>query len=124
MKVISGGAIGGARYPYGVNSYQSLSNHLNNLAASKPRSPDTGMAQLRHSQEYENKVEKQTERLYKRKERLLSLTNHWINIDKQLKHKNEYEKILNELKSTTLKGLTHEQMNAVEKHWQELFDRR
>ena len=86
MKVITG-----ARYPYGVNSYQSLSNHINNLEASKPRSPDTVMAQLRHSQEYENKVEKQKERLYKRRERLLSLTNPWMNIDKQLKHKNEYE---------------------------------
>jgi hypothetical protein len=53
------------------------------------------MTQLRHSQEYENNVEKQKERFYKRKERLLSLTNHWMNIDKQLKHKNEYDNILN-----------------------------
>ena len=50
--------IGGARYPYGVNSYESLSTHLNNLASAKPRDVDTTMTQLRHSQEYENKEEK------------------------------------------------------------------
>ena len=74
MKAITGGTIGGARYPYGVHSYESLSTHLNNLASAKPRSPDTVMAQLRHSKVYEGKIERQKERLYKRKERSLFLT--------------------------------------------------
>ncbi len=77
MKAITGGAIGGARYPYGVNSYESLSTQLNNLASAKHVSPDTVATQLRHSQTYEHKIEKQKERLYKRNERSLFLTDQW-----------------------------------------------
>ncbi len=84
--------IGGARYPYGVNSYESLSTHLNNLASAKSRGVDTVATQLRHSQAYENKIEKQKERLYKRNERSLFLTDQWEKVDKQLIRKNEYEK--------------------------------
>ena len=91
MKAITGGAIGGARYPYGVNSYESLSTHLNNLASAKHVSPDTGATQLRHSKVYEGKIERQKERLYKRQERSLFLTDQWEQVDKQLLHKNEYE---------------------------------
>ena len=112
--------IGGARYPYGVNSYQGLSNHINNLEASKPRSPDTVATQLRHSQAYEKKVETQKERLYKRKERSLLLTNHWMEADKHPNQKNDYEQNLDQLKNTKLKGLTHEELESIEK-WQILF---
>ncbi len=87
-------------------------------------SPDTVATQLRHSQAYENKIEKQKERLYKRKERSLFLTDQWEKVDKQLIRKNEYEKTLDQLKNTTLKGLTHEQMNAVEKQLEALFGRK
>ncbi len=46
-------------------------------------------------------------------------------VDKQLIRKNEYEKkTLDQLKNTTLKGLTHEQMKAVEKHFETLFGRK
>ena len=71
MKTITGGAIGCARYPYGTNTNESLSTQLNNASISKQVSPDTVATQLRHSQAYENKIEKQKERLYKRKERSL-----------------------------------------------------
>jgi ATP-dependent Lon protease len=123
MKVISAG-VQGARYPYGVNSYESLSTHLNNLASAKHVTPDTVATQLRHSKVHEGKIERQKERLYKRKERSLFLTDQWEKVDKQLQHKNEYEKTLDQLKNTTLKGLTHEQMNAVEKQLEALFGRK
>ena len=123
MKVISAGAQG-ARYPYGVHSYEGLSTHLNNLAASKHVSPDTVATQLRHSKIHEGKIEKQKERLYKRQERSLFLTDQWNKVDKALIHKNEYEKTLDQLKNTTLKGLTHEQMNSVEKQLEALFGRK
>ncbi len=123
MKVISAG-VQGARYPYGVNSDESRSTHLNNLASAKQASPDTVATQLRHSQAYENKIEKQKERLYKRKERSLFLTDQWEKVDKHIIRKNEYEKTLDKLKNTTLKGLTHEQMNAVEKQWEALFGKK
>ena len=42
-------------------------------------------------------------------------------MDKQLTHKNEYEKILDLLKNTKLKGLTHEQLGEREKHMEKLF---
>jgi transposase len=77
--------------------------------------------QLRHSQAYERKAYKQTEKFYKRAERSLSLMDHWIETDKYLSQKNDYERVLDQLKNTKLKGLTHEQMGAVEKQWNELF---
>jgi uncharacterized membrane-anchored protein YjiN (DUF445 family) len=80
----------GARYPYGTNTYEGLSTHLNNESA-KHKSPDTVVKQLRHSQAYEKKVDKQKEKLYKRKERSLALTNHWKETDKHLNYKNDYE---------------------------------
>ena len=102
MKVISAG-MQGARYPYGVNSYESLSTHLSNLASAKHLSPDTVATQLRHPKAYEGQIESQKERLYKRKERSLFLTDQWEKVDKQLLHQNEYEKTLDQLKNTTLK---------------------
>ena len=75
-----------ARYPYGVNTYESLSTHLNNASA-KHKSPDTVVKQLRHSQAYEKKTDKQKEKVYKRKERSLALTNHWAETDKHLNYK-------------------------------------
>ncbi len=42
-------------------------------------------------------------------------------MDKQLKYKNEYEKVVDQLKNTKLKGLTHEQLHATEKHLEKLF---
>ena len=82
----------GSRYPYGVNTYESRSTHLNNESA-KHKSPDTVAKQLRQSQAYEKKVDKQKEKVYKRKERSLALTNHWTETDKQLNYKNYYETI-------------------------------
>ena len=61
----------GARYPYGTNTYESRSTHLNNESA-KHKSPDTVAKQLRHSQAYEKKADKQKEKLYKRKEKVIS----------------------------------------------------
>ena len=87
MKAISAGVYS-ARYPYGTNTYESLSTHLNNESA-RHKSPDTIATQLRHSQAYEKKVEQQKERLYKRKERSLLLTNHWMEADKHLNQKND-----------------------------------
>jgi hypothetical protein len=60
MKAISAGVFG-ARYPYGTNTYESLSTHLNNESA-RHKSPDTVATQLRHSQAYDKKVDKQKER--------------------------------------------------------------
>jgi hypothetical protein len=51
------------------------------------------MKQLRHSQAYEKKVDKQKEKLYKRAERSLSLMNHWMEADKYLNYKNDYNKL-------------------------------
>ena len=111
----------GARYPYGVNTYESLTTHLNNESA-KHKSPDTVLKQLRHSQAYDKKVDKQKEKVYHRQERALALTNHWKEADKHLNYKNDYEKILEKLKNTKLKGLTHEQLESIEKQWQALFN--
>ena len=58
----------GARYPYGVNTYESLSTHLNNESA-KHKSPDTVVKQLRHSQAYDRQVDMQKDELYKRKKK-------------------------------------------------------
>ncbi len=91
MKVITAGVFG-ARYPYGTNTYESLSTQLNNASISKQVSPDTVATQLRHSQAHEHKIEKQKERLYKRNERSLFLTDQWETVDKHLIRKNEYEK--------------------------------
>ena len=52
---------------------------------------------------------------------MLSLTNQWTTMDKQLKHKNEYEKIIGLLNDTKLKGLTHEQLGERAKHLERLF---
>ncbi len=57
------------------------------------------MSQLRQSQAYQNKLDKHSEQIYKRKERLLALTNQWATMDKQLKHKTEYDKIIDQLKT-------------------------
>jgi uncharacterized membrane-anchored protein YjiN (DUF445 family) len=89
VKAISAGVFG-ARYPYGTNTYEGLSTHLNNESA-RHKSPDTVATQLRQSQAYEKKVDKQKERLYRRKERSLFLTDQWEKVDKHLKPKNDYE---------------------------------
>ena len=89
MKAISAGVFG-ARYPYGNNTYESLSTHLNNESA-RHKSPDTVVKQLRHSQAYERKADKQKGKSYKREERSRSLMKHWTATDKYLKYKNDYE---------------------------------
>ncbi len=82
---------------------------------------DNAMTQLRQSQAYQKKADKQSEKIYKRKERLLALTNQWTTMDKQLRYKTEYDKIVDQLKNTKLKGMTHEQMESREKHLESLF---
>jgi uncharacterized membrane protein len=72
------------------------------------------------------KLKSKKERLYKRKERSLLLTNHWVEADKHLNQKNDYETILDQLTNTKLKGLTHEELESIEngKHYLErVFDK-
>ena len=57
------------------------------------------------------------------RDRALALTNNWKETDKHLNYKNDYEKILEKLKNTKLKGLTHEELESIEKQWQALFAR-
>jgi uncharacterized membrane-anchored protein YjiN (DUF445 family) len=59
--------------------------------------------QLRHSQAYDKKVDKQKEKVYKRREMSLALTNHWTETDKQLNYKNDYEQNLEQLKTRNYK---------------------
>ena len=99
-----------ARYPYGTGSYESISTELNNQAA-KHGLKDTAMEQLRHAKEYQKKTP------YKQYEKSVALINKWTTMDKSLKHKNEYEKVLDLLKNTKLKGLTHEQFGERENIW-------
>ena len=80
-----------ARYPYGVNTYESMSDQIKTGQVTHGMSDKT-MAQLRQSQAYQKNTDKQSEQIYKRKERLLALTNHWSTMDKQLKYKTEYDK--------------------------------
>ncbi len=110
----------GARYPYGVNTYESMSDQIKTGQLQNGMSDKT-MAQLRQSQAYQKKADKQSEQIYKRKERLLALTNHWATMDKQLQYKTEYDKIIDQLKNTKLKGLTHEQLESRGKHLETLF---
>ena len=107
------GAAAIRRHPYATGSYESISTDLNNKAA-KHGLKDTVVAQLKHAKAYQKKAHKQ-------QEKMLSLTNQWTTIDKLLTHKNEYEKILDLLKNTKLKGLTHEQMEERAKHLERLF---
>jgi hypothetical protein len=108
------------RYPYGVNTYESVSGQIR-PGFTNNKQPDYAMSQIKQARAYENIVDTQKEKLYKRKERLLALTNHWMTMDKQLQHKNEYEKIVDLLKNTKLKDLTHESMDEREKHLEKLF---
>jgi hypothetical protein len=107
------GAAAARRFPHATGSYESISTDLNNQAA-KHGLKDSVVAQLRHTQTYQKKA-------YKQKEKMLSLTNQWTTMDKSLTHKNEYEKVLDLLKNTKLKGLTHEQLREREKHIDKLF---
>jgi hypothetical protein len=102
-----------ARYPYGVNTYESMSDQIK-TGQIKNGMSDKAMVQLRHAQAYQKKT-------YKQKAKSLALTNQWNVMDKQLKYKNEYEKVIDELKNTKLKGLTHEQLESKEKHLEKLF---
>jgi hypothetical protein len=103
-----------ARYPHATGSYESISTELNNQAA-KHGLKDTVVAQLRHAKDYRKKVP------YKQYEKSIALINKWVTSDKSLTHKNEYEKVLDLLKNTKLKGLTHEQLGEREKHIDKLF---
>jgi len=107
------GATQARRYPYATGSYESISTELNNQAA-KHGLKDTVMGQLRHTQAYQKKAHKQ-------QDKMLSLTNQWTTMEKSLTHKNEYEKVLDLLKNTKLKGLTHEQLGERAKHLERLF---
>ena len=102
-----------ARHPYATGSYESISTDLNNQAA-KHGLKDTVMPQLRLAKESRKVAHKQ-------QQKNLSLMNKWATMDKQLKHKNEYEKILGLLNDTKLKGLTHEQLEERAKHLERLF---
>jgi len=108
------GAAAGRRHPYATGSYESISTDLNNQAA-KHGLKDTVVAQLKHAKAYQKKV------LYKQDEKSIALINKWITMDKSLTHKNEYEKVLDLLKNTKLKGLTHEQLREREKNMEKLF---
>jgi len=57
-----------ARYPYGVNTYESMSDQIKKGQIQNGMS-DTTMAHLRQSQAYQKKADKQSEQIYKRKER-------------------------------------------------------
>jgi hypothetical protein len=102
------------RYPFATGSYESISTDLNNQAA-KHGLTDSVMVQLRHAKENRKRTP------YKQQEKAVALINHWNVMDKQLKHKNEYEKIVDILKNTKLKELTHEQLEGREKHLDKLF---
>ncbi len=69
-----------ARYPYGVNTYESMSTQLNDRAAKRGLS-DTVMTQLRHAKENRKK------KTYKLHEKSLELANQLTTMDNQLKYK-------------------------------------
>jgi hypothetical protein len=108
------GQMAAARYPYATGSYESITTDLNNKA-SKHGLKDTAMEQLKHAKAYQKKVP------HKQYEKSVALINKWTTMDKSLKHKNEYEKVLDLLKNTKLKGLTNEQLGEREKHMEKLF---
>ena len=102
-----------ARYPYGVNTYESMAAKINKGQV-KNGMTDKAMTQLRQAKTYQKKT-------YKQMEKSLAITNQWATMDKQLKYKNEYEQVVDQLKNTKLKGLTHEQLDSKEKHLEKLF---
>ena len=108
----------GSRYPYGINTYESVSQQLSKGLI---KSPDYTMSQLKKAKKYESITDAQRENIFKRKERSLALTNQWLSMDQRIQHKNEYEQILNLLNNTKLKDLTHEGMAGKQKHVESLF---
>ncbi len=97
------------------DTYESLTTYLHE-GQEQIKYPDRFASQLRNSHEHQKKI-------YKTKAKLISLREQWTKTNKQLTDKNDYDKIVDILKNTNSKGLTHEVMESRQKQLTDLVRR-
>jgi hypothetical protein len=91
-----------------MDTYEGLTTYLNG-GQEKIKYPDRLASILRNSHEHQKKN-------YKKKAKLISLRNKWLDVNKQLTYKNDYDRVVDVLKNTNSKGLTHEVMESRQSH--------